>query len=94
MDLELKYKKAKNKSEAFQIVKANVTPKTLESFKVKADISYYEESDQIVADGKGFTLRTNFYDDRAEADLELSFLLKPAKGKILAQIEKMFSRIL
>ena len=53
----------------------------------KNTTNYDDAGKKIIASGKGFTLTLNFADTACEVSLELGFLYKPLKGKILETIE-------
>lgn len=91
MDLKIPYTNVTNKDEAFTAVKGAVTPELLAKWQVKADITY---GDYVVnAKGKGFELNVLFKEDHCEINVNLAFLLKPLKGKILEGIQKQFTRV-
>lgn len=92
MDKKIAYDKQNNKEEAYSAVKEAVTPEMLARFQVKADLEY--KTDLIVAKGKGFKLDMGFDEDGVWYKLDLSFILKPLKGKILTGIEKQLLRII
>jgi hypothetical protein len=91
MDIKVNYDKLNNKTEAYKAVKQAITPELLSKFQVKAEITH--EEDLIKAKGKGFDLDLIFEEDHCGANLKLSFLLKPLKGKVLEGIEKQIKRI-
>ncbi len=92
MDLKVDYNKNESKADAYEAVKGAITPELLARFQVKAQLSYSE--DLISAKGKGFKLDLSFEDNACTAKIDLSFLLKPLKGKILEGIEKQLNRII
>jgi len=91
MDLTVNYNHLNNKEEAYAAVKESVTPELLSKFQVKAELDYQE--DKIVAKGKGFKLIMSFEDNACTVKVELSFLLKPLKKKVLEGIEKQLIRV-
>ena len=91
MNVKIPYKNVSNKDEAFNAVKGAVTPELLAKWQVKADITYGDY--KINAKGKGFDLKVDFYDDYCEVGVDLAFLLKPLKGKILEGVQKQFNRV-
>ena len=93
MDLSIAYNKTQTREEAYEAVKAAITPETIEKFKVKADIIYKDDAHQILATGKGFDLKIDFLDDKASVLLKLSLILRPLKNTVLAGIEKQITRI-
>lgn len=94
MDLRLSYNKVDNQADAFRTVKKSITPAHMEKYKVKANFDYDESNHRITAKGKGFTLKVDFKDSAAELNLDLSFMLKPLKGQVLASLEKEFKSVL
>lgn len=87
MSLKIDYKQLTNADEAYAKVKQIITPEYIAKFQVKADINYDDAKKIVVAKGSGFTLELCFLDKHCDVDLDLSFLLKPLKGKILEKIE-------
>lgn len=92
MDLKVNYQVAKNKLEAFDLARAQITPEYVAKFNVPCDIEYKPDSGLISAKGKGFTLNLQFDDSSCQVSLDLSFLLKPLKGKILETIENKIKK--
>jgi hypothetical protein len=92
MDLRINFNKNSNKEEAYEAVKGAITPELLAKFQVKATLDYKE--DLICAKGKGFKLDLGFEDNACTVKIDLSFLLKPLKGKVLEGIEKQLNRII
>lgn len=90
MGLLVDYRNLTNKEDAFASVKRVITPATLEKF--KADIYVDEENKIITGTGTGFKLDLIFLDDAVDIKLDLSFLLKPFKGKVMDTIERMVKR--
>ncbi|MGK0367772.1 MAG: hypothetical protein ACI9QD_000911 [Thermoproteota archaeon] len=94
MSIKIDYTKVKSAEEAYKIVKENVTPESIEKYKVKVDFKYNDAKNEIFAKGKGFKMTMSFTDKDAEIKLDLSFLLKPLKGKISGSVAKQISRLL
>lgn len=92
MNVKIPYKNVSNKEEAFTAVKAAVTPELLAKWQVKAEITYGDYT--VNAKGKGFELKVDFHEDCCEVAVDLAFLLKPLKGKILEGVEKQFNRVI
>lgn len=87
MGVKIDYKQLANSDEAYKKVKELITPEYIAKFQVKADIAYDDAKKKVTAKGPGFTLELCFFDKHCDVDLDLSFLLKPLKGKILEKIE-------
>ena len=92
MNVKIPYKNVSNKEEAFSAVKGAVTPELLAKWQVKADVTYGDYT--VNAKGKGFELRVDFHEDHCEVAVDLAFLLKPLKGKILEGVQKQFNRVI
>lgn len=92
MGIRIDYSNMKDSSEAYQKVKTLITPEYIEKFQVKADINYDDEKKIVKAKGAGFTLVLCFLDQHCDVDLDLSFLLKPLKSKILEKIERQIKK--
>lgn len=92
--MKINYQKVTTKEQAYTAAKSAITPELIDRFKVKADINYDDSNSVVSAKGKGFTLNISFYESECEIDLDLSFMLKPLKSKILEGIEKQVKRII
>lgn len=93
MAIKVSYTNVDSKDAAYTAVKQYITPETLEKWKVKADVNYDDGNQKINAKGKGFELSINFLDTEAQAELNLSMLLRPLKGKIEEGLEKQLRRV-
>ncbi len=87
MGVKIDYKNVTNSDEAYAKVKTLITPEYIEKFQVKADVKYDDAKKLVTAKGSGFTLTLCFEPKACDVDLDLSFLLKPLKSKILEKIE-------
>jgi len=84
--MKIPYTHSQNSQQAFEAMKKKITPEYLAQFKVCAEVKYLESSNRIEAKGQGFTLLIDFSSSDCELGLDLSFLLKPFKSKILDKI--------
>lgn len=91
MSLSVNYSIAQSADEAYELAKAQITPEYVAKFNVPADITY-PGNHTINAKGKGFELTLKFEEDRCLVDLDLSFLLKPVKGKVLETVENKLKK--
>ena len=91
MSTTVNYSNTSNKEEAYAAVKSAITPELIAKFQVKADLDYTD--DYISAKGKGFELKIGFSESACEITCDLSFMLKPLKGKILEGVEKQLKRV-
>jgi hypothetical protein len=92
MDLKIPYVKV-DKGSAYESAK-KIIPEALEKFGVKADVNCTDPQCLISAKGTGFEAKIHFGDQAAEVNLDLSFLLKPMKGKILEALEKQIKKVI
>lgn len=92
MATKITYKKTNSSDEAFQKVKAFITPEYLAKFQVKVELAFDEVKKQTIATGQGFTLTMKFFDSYCDIDLELSLLLRPLKSTILGKIEHQIEK--
>lgn len=87
MDINVNYNNVMTKDNAYKVVENYITPENLKKFQVDAEFDY-SPTDKIIASGTGFTLTINFFEDRVEGKLDLAFILKPLRKKIVSVIEK------
>jgi len=87
MSFKINYSNVTNADDAFRKVKTLITPEYIEKFQVTADVSYDEAQKKVKAKGTGFTLELSFFPEHCNVDLDLSFLLRPLKSKIIEKIE-------
>jgi hypothetical protein len=92
MGVKINYKQVSNKDDAFKKVKAFITPEYLEKFQMKIDTDFDEVNKIARANGNGFKLIISFFENHCDVDLDLSFLLKPLKSKILEKIQSQIER--
>lgn len=87
MSVKIDYNKLTNANDAYSKAKEVITPAYIEKFQVKADVSYDDAKKKVMAKGTGFKLDLCFHDKYCDLDIDLSFLLKPLKGKIVEMLE-------
>lgn len=92
MGLKIDYNNITNATEAFNKAREIITPEYIEKFQIKTDITYDEAAKKVTAKGTGFKLDLCFYESYCDLDVDLSFLLKPLKGKILEMVEAQIKR--
>jgi len=92
MGIKINYENISSSEEAYQKVKTLITPEYIEKFQVKAEINYDDAQKKVSAKGSGFTLILCFFDKHCDVDLDLSFLLKPLKSKILEKVERQIKK--
>ncbi|MFN8369705.1 MAG: polyhydroxyalkanoic acid system family protein [Bacteriovoracaceae bacterium] len=91
--MKVPYLNTVNKVSAYEVVKKNITPETINKFKVTATVDYDDKNYKITGKGKGFTLVIQFNEKEVDIDLDLSLLLKPFKASIVAKVESMLKKI-
>lgn len=92
MDLKVPYSKITDKKEGFEAAK-KLIPDVIAKFGVKADVKSDDVTNTLNAKGTGFDAKIEFTDTEALVKVDLNFLLKPLKGKILETIEKQIKKV-
>lgn len=92
MDFKVPYTKITNKNDGYEAAK-KLIPEVISKFGVKADVKNDDANTTLNAKGTGFGAKIEFTDSEAVVSVDLSFLLKPLKGKILETIEKQIKKI-
>jgi hypothetical protein len=92
MDLKVPYSNITDKKQGFDAAK-KLIPEVIAKFGVKADTKIDDVTNTIDAKGTGFSAMIQFTDTEALVKVDLSFLLKPLKGKILETIEKQIKKV-
>ncbi len=90
--MKVPYQKAKNASEAYALASEQITDEYIEKFKVSTELKYDDANKKITATGKGFTLQLDFGESACDVNLELGFLFKPLRGKIMETIERKIKK--
>ena len=92
-ELTYKYTKAQNKQVAFSLAKSVLKEaENNGSFPVSVNFSVDDDFFIISGKGKGFEVKLSFEEHDLDISMDLSFVLKPLKGKILSKIEQELSR--
>ncbi len=92
MDLKVPYSKITDKKEGFEAAK-KLIPDVIAKFGVKADVKSDDVTNTLNAKGTGFDAKIEFTDTEALVKVDLNFLLKPLRGKILETIEKQIKKV-
>lgn len=92
MDLKIPYSKITDKKQGFDAAK-KLIPDVIAKFGVKADTKIDDAAHTINAKGTGFTANIHFTETEAQVKVDLNFLLKPLKGKILETIERQLKKV-
>ncbi len=87
-ELTYRYQNTSNGEDAFSMaMKALDRAERENVFPVKVDFKFDNEFRKIQGKGRGFEISLEFFDKELDLFLDLSFVLKPAKRKILSSIE-------
>jgi hypothetical protein len=92
MDLKVPYAQITDKKQGYEQAK-KVIPEVIAKFGVKADVKTDDSTTTLSAKGSGFEAKIEFKDTEALVKVDLGFLLKPLKGKILETIEKQIKKV-
>lgn len=92
MDLKVPYSNIADKQKGFDAAK-KLIPEVIAKFGVKADTNIDEAAHTINAKGTGFSANIQFTETEAVVKVDLNFLLKPLKGKILETIERQLKKV-
>ena len=91
--LNISYTQCADSEEAYRRVVENLS-RVLAEWNIKADITCRDESRNIQAVGKGFSMDIHFGDKEAVADLTLSFPLSALKQTIVTPLERELKKYL
>ncbi len=92
MELKIPYANITDKKKGYDEAKKRI-PEVIEKFGVKAEVNTDDANHSFSAKGSGFEARIQFTDTEAVVNVDLGFLLKPFKGKILETIEKQLKKV-
>jgi hypothetical protein len=92
MDLKVPYANITDKKLGYEQAK-KIIPEAVAKFGVKADLKLDDALYALSAKGSGFEAKIEFKDTEAVVTLDLGFLLKPLKGKILETLEKQIKKV-
>lgn len=92
MELKVPYAQITDKKQGYEEAK-KLIPEVIQKFGVTADMKNDDANSTVVAKGSGFEAKIQFTDTEAIVNLDLGFLLKPFKGKILETIEKQIKKV-
>lgn len=92
MDLKVPYANVTDKKVAYDAAK-KLVPDALAKFGVKAEVKLDDANTKLSAKGSGFEAHITFTDTEAQLKVDLGFLLKPLKGKVLEVLEKQIKKV-
>lgn len=92
MELKVPYSQITDKKLGYEQAK-KLIPEVIQKFGVTADVKNDDANTSLVAKGSGFEAKIEFKETEAIVNVDLGFLLKPFKGKILETIEKQIKKV-
>jgi hypothetical protein len=92
MDLKVPYSQITDRKQGYDQAK-KLIPEVIAKFGVTADVKNDDANTSLSAKGSGFEARIQFNEKEAVVSVDLGFLLKPFKGKILETIEKQIKKV-
>ena len=92
MELKVPYSQITDKKQGYEQAK-KLIPEVIQKFGVNADVKNDDANTSLSAKGSGFEAKIEFRETEAVVNVDLSFLLKPFKGKILDTIEKQIKKV-
>lgn len=92
MELRIPYANITDKTKGYEEAKKRI-PEVIEKFGVKAEVNTDDANSSFSAKGTGFTASLNFLETEVVVNVDLGFMLKPFKGKILETIEKQIKKV-
>lgn len=92
MELKIPYTQITDKKSGYEQAK-KLIPEVISKFGVSADVKNDDSNTSLTAKGSGFEAKIQFLDTEAVVSLDLGFLLKPLKGKIMETIEKQIKKV-
>lgn len=92
MELKVPYSQITDKKQGYDQAK-KLIPEVIQKFGVQADVINDDANTSLSAKGSGFSAKIEFKETEAIVNVDLGFLLKPFKGKILDTIEKQIKKV-
>ena len=92
MELKVPYSQITDKKQGYDQAK-KLIPDVIQKFGVSADVKNDDANTTLSAKGSGFEAKIEFKETEAIVNVDLGFLLKPFKGKILDTIEKQIKKV-
>tara|TARA_B100000927_G_scaffold201132_1_gene162840 strand:+ start:372 stop:665 length:294 start_codon:yes stop_codon:yes gene_type:complete len=94
-ELTYEYRVSHSRADAYKVaIKALESAERDRAFPVRVDFSYNENNFELRGRGSGFEVKLEFSDTYLDLFLDLSFVLRPAKRKILAAIQNELGKCL
>lgn len=93
MDLKVPYTQITDKKTAYNKA-CELIPEVIAKFGVKASIDKNDANCSLKAKGSGFEAAIAFTDNEAQVSVDLGFMLKPFKSKILETLEHQIKKVI
>lgn len=92
MELKIPYQNITDRKVAYKKA-LELIPEVIAKFGVKADVEKNDADCLMKAKGSGFEAKIHFLEKEAQVSVDLGFLLKPFKSKILETIEHQIKKV-
>ena len=92
MELKVPYAQITDKKLGYEQAK-KLIPEVISKFGVSAEVHNDDATSTLKAKGSGFEAKIEFKETEAVVNVDLGFLLKPFKGKIMETIEKQIKKV-
>ncbi len=92
MDIKVPYQNITDKKVAYDKA-CELIPEVIAKFGVKAQVDKNDAECLMKAKGSGFEAKIHFLDNEAQVSVDLGFMLKPFKSKILETIEHQIKKV-
>ncbi len=92
MELKIPYSQITDRNKGYEEAKRRI-PEVIQKFGVKADVKTDDANHCFSAKGTGFEAKLQFLETECVVNVDLGFLLKPLKGKIMEVIEKQVKKV-
>ena len=92
MELKIPYTQITDKKQGYESAK-KLIPEVISKFGVNADLKTDDASNTLTAKGSGFEAKMVFLETEAVVSVDLGFLLKPFRGKIMDTLEKQIKKV-
>lgn len=92
MDLKIPYSAMKSSKEAFKTVEDFLRNDGLSGIPFKPSFEFMPDKNLIIAQGSGFKISALFEAEFLAINIDLSFLYRAFKGKVMTILEEQFKK--
>lgn len=92
MEIKVPYSQITDKKQGYEAAK-KLIPEVIAKFGVSAEVNNDDTTSTLKAKGTGFEAKIEFKETEAVVSVDLGFLLKPFKSKIVETIEKQIKKV-